>query len=269
VGALSAQNETAPKEKPERSNSFYFMLPISMGFTSYQLNPVSSSVSFPYSYVNSSTQYIYNGKLATSGFKALAPLWGVALELGFSRSLAFNFLYSNITPTSPLSSSFNLDFTFIYNIQLARNFTLQPAFGMGIVNTDIGYPQSIDNTNKDVLILGTIYTYSTTQSSRYGTTQIISDQTNVAIKDIKEGLIYRLGVRYRPRQFIAFGSSLNIFSRLDDTVLLNISNKSESQNISIPDPRISFQSTNSSGDNLFHAGPLSLRVFIALYLGRS
>jgi hypothetical protein len=259
-----AQPDSVVQKRPNR---FYISMPLHGGFTSYQLDPVSSTVSFPYGYVNSATNYTYTGKLNTGGYKATSPFYGIAVEGGFNRSFALNIQGSQISTISPIAKSILFNITLLYNINLNHKLTLQPAMGFGLVDTNINYPQSIDNLNKDILILGEEYPYSYYQYSRYGSRYIYSNQTNVSLKDRKEGYLARLTVRYRPAMLLTIGASLTAFFRVTDKTYLNIANKSTSNDITLPDSRVTFQSS-SFGNDLFQLNALTFSVFVALYVSR-
>lgn len=260
----AAHGQRANDSIPKRKNRYYISLPLQFGFVSYQLDPVASSVSFPYSYASSPTSYTYSGSLNTGGFKALAPIFGFSLEGGFTRGLGMNIQGALINTIKPVGSSLLIDVTLLYNIKLTPKLTLQPAMGIGLVDSNINYPQSIDNRNKDILIYGLDFPYAYFQYSRNGSHYIYSDQTTVSLKDRKDEYIGRLTLRYRPLSFLTFGVSLTAFVRAGDETFLNIANKGVSADVKIPDPRYTFQSS-SFGNDLFQLNWLNANVFVAFY----
>lgn len=262
----SVQAQTDDK-KQRGLNRFYLSVPFFGGFASYQLDPVKSTVSFPYSYNGSSTQYTYNSKLNAGGYKATSPFFGIGIEAGLSRSVAVNIQFSQLSTISPVDKSNQASISLLYNIRFNRNLTLQPAFGIGFADTNIKYPQAIDNQNKDLLILGTVYPYAYYQYSRYGSYYVYSNQTNVSLKDRKEGYLTRVTLRYRPAMLLTLGASLSYFFRADDKTLLNVANKSTSTDISLPNSQVAFQSS-SSGNDLFQLNAFTFSVFVALYVSR-
>jgi hypothetical protein len=200
-------------------------------------------VAFDYFYVNQPGQSHYSSAAQVASGTGFNVNMSEEVEFGrvggISGALSAGHYYLGQNQLS------RFEFTIGYNFILSNSPVLHPSLGWGSIETELNFPDGIDNRNKDVSIFGQVYPYDffyTVKGVRY---DHYSNNTNVELQDNKNGLLIQCELRTDPVRRIVLGITTGYSFYDHEKLNLMIYNAGNHQTYDYDNPALHYLSAMS------------------------